>query len=70
MFIENIILAIIFIALGLYEHKRMLHYWTVSERLLHKQKSVNSRLHKNKHKLKITTQGFHENQDRYNFIFL
>lgn len=34
MMIENCILAFIFIALGIYEHYRMIHYWTVSNKLL------------------------------------
>jgi hypothetical protein len=70
MFIENIVLALIFIALGIYEHYRMVRYWIVSDKLLMKQNDINNRLHKRKLTLKHTSAGLKDYPQRYNFIFL
>ena len=48
MLLENIILSIVFVALGLYEHKRMTHYFGVHHQLHEKSRSAEKRLHKRK----------------------
>lgn len=70
MLIENFILAILFICLGIYEHKRMIYYWEVSEKLLSKEKSISRKLLKKKLTLKLTTEGVKEYPTRFDFLFM
>ena len=70
MLIENVILALLCIIVGIVEHYRMVNYERTQSFIYSKSNKITADLNKKRLKLQVYNGGLKQNNERFNFLFL